>query len=84
MSICQWDSILERVQKVAECILGTASSSAKSPTMRHANERDLPEKVSGVKPLEELTLAKDHQGERIWHEEECLYRTLLSLEWQAD
>ncbi len=68
---------------VAGCILGTVSSSAKSPMIPRANESDQPEKVSAVKPHEEPILAQD-QGERIWHEEECLYRTLLSLEWQAD
>jgi len=34
----------------------------------HANASDQPERVRGVKPLEELTRAI--QGERIWHEEE--------------
>ncbi len=65
------------------CILEMESSYLKNPTMRLDAGKDPPEKVSVVRPLEELTLAQD-QGERIWHEEECLYRTLLSLEWQAD
>jgi len=65
------------------CILEMVSSYLRNPMMRLAAEKPPPEKGSVVKPLEELTLAKD-QGERIWHEEECLYRTHLSLEWQAD
>jgi len=59
---------------VAECILEMASSSAKSLMILHANESDLPEKVSVEKPLAELTRAI--QGERIWHEEEWQYRIL--------
>ena len=59
---------------VAECILEMASSSAKSLMILHANESDLPEKVSVEKPLVELTRAI--QGERIWHEEEWQYRIL--------
>jgi hypothetical protein len=59
---------------VAECILETASSSAKSLTMHLANVGgDQPEKECVAKPLEEPILAKD-QGEIIWHEEnpQCL------------
>ena len=63
------------------CILEMVSSYLRNPTMRLAAE-DPPEKDSRVKRLEELTLAI--QGERIWHEEECLYHTLPSLEWQVD
>jgi len=64
---------------VAECILETASSSARSPMTPHANASDQPERVRGAKPLEELTRAI--QGERIWHEEDqlCLIHPLL--EW---
>ena len=51
------------------CILEMVSSYLRNPTMRLAAEKPPPEKGSGVKPLEELTLAKD-QGEIIWHEEE--------------
>lgn len=66
---------------VAECILETASSSAKSLTMHLANVGgDQPEKDSVVKPLEEPILAQD-QGERIWHEEEWLSRIPPLLEW---
>ena len=49
------------------CILEMVSSYLRNPTMRLARDH-LPEKDSGAKPLEELTLAKD-QGEQ-WHEEE--------------
>lgn len=54
---------------VAGCILGMVSSSVRNPTTCLASERDpLPEKVSVVRPLEELTLAYA-KGVRIWHEE---------------
>ena len=65
---------------VAGCILGTVSSSAKSPTIPRANESDQPEKVSAVKPHEEPILAQD-QGERIWHEEDQQCRIHPLLEW---
>ena len=58
---------------VAGCILETASSSAKS-LMICLSLGDQPGKVCDVRPLEELTRAKD-QGEEIWHEEEWQYRT---------
>jgi len=51
---------------VAGCILETASSSARSPMTPHANASDQPERVRGVKPLEELTRAIQ-KGET-WHE----------------
>ena len=54
------------------CILEMESSYLKNPTMRLARDH-LPEKVSVVRPLEELTLAQD-QGEITWQEEnpQCL------------
>ena len=66
---------------VAGCILGMVSSSARN-LMICLSLGDQPEKVSDVKPLEELILAQD-QGEKIWHEEEWQYRILPLLEWLA-
>ncbi len=55
---------------VAGCILGMVSSSVRNPMICLASERDpLPEKVSVVRPLEELTLAYA-KGEIIWQGEE--------------
>ena len=73
MSICPWDSILEKVLMGAAFILETASSSARSLTIPLANVRVQPnaaefEKLRGVLTLERDPLAI--QGERIWHEEE--------------
>jgi len=81
MSICQWGFIPGRVQMDVGCILEMVSSYLRNPTMRLAKDH-LPEKDSGAKPLEELTLAKD-QGEKQWHEEEWQYRILPLLEWLA-
>jgi len=67
--VCQWGFTPGREQMVAGCILGMVSSSVRNPTTCLANERDQPEKVSVVRPLEELTLAYA-KGEIIWHEEE--------------
>ena len=63
------------------CILEMVSSYLRNPTMRLARDH-LPEKVSVVRPLEELILAQD-QGEEIWHEEEWQYRILPLQEWLA-
>jgi len=63
------------------CILEMVSSYLRNPTMRLADEKPPPEKVSVVRPLEELILAQD-QGEIIWHEENPQCRTLPLLEWQ--
>ena len=63
MSICPWDSILEKVLMVVECILETESSSAKSLTMPLAN-------VGDDQPRKVVELTRAIQGERIWHEEE--------------
>ena len=68
MGICQWGYTPGREQMVAGCILGMVSSSVRNPMICLANERDQPEKVSVVRPLEELTLAYA-KGVRIWPEE---------------
>ena len=66
---------------VAECILEMESSSARNRMIPLANvDQPQPELVCVVRPLEELTRAKD-QGERIWHEEEWLSRIPPLLEW---
>ena len=62
------------------CILEMVSSYLRNPTMRLADEKPPPEKVSVVRPLEELTLAHD-QGEKIWHEENPQCRIHPLLEW---
>ena len=63
------------------CILEMVSSYLRNPMTRLADEKPPPEKVSVVRPLEELTLAI--QGERIWHEEKWQYRIHPLLEWLA-
>ena len=56
MDICPWDSIPGKEPKVVVCIFGMESSSAKNPMTPHSNVGDdLPGKVCGVRPLEELT-----------------------------
>ena len=65
------------------CILGMVSSYLKNPTLRLADEKHLPEKVSVVRPLEEPILAQD-QGERIWQEENQQCRIHPLLEWLQD
>ena len=62
------------------CILEMVSSYLRNPTMRLADEKPPPEKVSVVRPLEGLILAQD-QGERIWHEENQQCRIHPLLEW---
>ena len=64
------------------CILEMVSSYLRNPTMRLARDH-LPEKVSDVRPLEKLTLAKD-QGEITWQEENRQCRTHPLLEWLQD
>ena len=65
------------------CILEMVSSYLRNPTMRLADEKPPPEKVSVVRPLEELTLAHD-QGEKIWQEENPQCRIRPLLEWLQD
>ena len=65
------------------CILEMVSSYLRNPTIRLADEKPPPEKVSVVRPLEELILAQD-QGERIWHEENPQCRIHPLLEWLQD
>jgi len=65
------------------CILEMESSYLKNPMTRLADEKPPPEKVSVVRPLEELILAQD-QGERIWHEENQQCRIHPLLEWLQD
>ena len=65
------------------CILEMESSYLKNPMTRLADEKPPPEKVSVVRPLEELTLAQD-QGERIWQEENRQCRIHPLLEWLQD
>ena len=62
------------------CILEMESSYLKNPMTRLADEKPPPEKVSVVRPLEELTLAQD-QGEIIWQEENRQCRIHPLLEW---
>jgi len=65
------------------CILEMESSYLKNPMTRLADEKPPPEKVSVVRPLEELILAQD-QGEIIWHEENQQCRIHPLLEWLQD
>ncbi len=65
------------------CILEMESSYLKNPMTRLADEKLPPEKVSVVRPLEELTLAQD-QGEITWQEENRQCRTHPLLEWLQD
>ena len=62
------------------CILEMESSYLKNPMTRLADEKPPPEKVSVVRPLEELTLAQD-QGEITWQEENRQCRIHPLLEW---
>ena len=65
------------------CILEMESSYLKNPMTRLADEKHPPEKVSVVRPLEELTLAQD-QGEITWQEENQQCRIHPLLEWLQD
>ena len=65
------------------CILEMVSSYLRNPMTRLADEKPPPEKVSVVRPLEELILAQD-QGEKPWQEENRQCRIHPLLEWLQD